>query len=92
MGAKERDPTQYWIDCEERSSLPDLTFRLGGHDFVLGPEDYIFDADGECMSSLMTNGFPPGELMGVIGTVFLRKWYSIFDFGDDSISFARAKQ
>ena len=92
MGVTRGPDAQYTIACEKRASLPDPSFTLSGYDFVIGPEDYIFEIDGGYMSALMTNHFPPGGPLAVSGYAFLRKWYSVFDLGDNSISLAEAKQ
>lgn len=93
MGAT-RDPNgQYSIACEKRDSLPDLSFTLSGHNFTIGPEDYVFDYRGHCISALMSVDMPPpAGPFAVLGTVFLRKWYSVFDLGTDTIGFAQPKR
>ncbi|KAM3083270.1 aspartic proteinase precursor [Clarireedia jacksonii] len=53
MGAKKSYNGQYTVDCNKRDSLPDLTFTLSGHDFTIGPYDYILEVQGSCISSFM---------------------------------------
>jgi saccharopepsin len=95
MGATRQSEGQYSIECEKQESLPELTFTLGGHDFSIGPEDYVFDYGGGCISAIFGRDAPPldGPMgpFALLGTVFLRKWYSVFDLGRQTISFARAK-
>jgi len=92
MGATRHSNGQYSIECEKRKDLPDLIFTLGGHNFSIGPEDYVFDYEGACISVFFGNDYPPpGGPFAVLGTVFLRKWYSVFDLSTDTISLARAK-
>lgn len=84
---------QYDIDCGKRASLPNLTFTFSGHNFTIEPDDYIFEDGGSCISSLMSvDMHPPAGPFAVIGTVFLRKWYSVFDMRDGTIGFAQAKR
>lgn len=48
--------------------------------YNIGPEEYVFDHEDFCMSVFFGNDFPPpGGPFAVLGTVFLRKWYSLFD-------------
>ncbi|MCJ1393386.1 Vacuolar protease A [Xylographa bjoerkii] len=94
MGATRHSDGQYTIECDRRKGLPDLAFTFSGHDFTIGPEDYIFDFEGGCVSALMSVDMPPGQQAGpfaIIGTVFFRKWYSVFDFGTNTLGLAKAK-
>ncbi len=92
MGAT-RDPNgHYFIECEARAHLPDVTFTLGGHNFSIGPEDYVFNLEDSCISFFFGDDrHSPSCSLAIFGTVFLRKWYSVFDFGTNTISFAKAK-
>jgi saccharopepsin len=93
MGATLHPDGRYSINCSARKNLPDITFTLAGHNFSIGPEDYVFEYEGFCISVFFGNDFPPpGGPFAVLGTAFLRKWYSVFDVGANTISFARAKQ
>lgn len=53
IGAKKGWNGQYSVDCAKRDSLPDLTFTLSGHDFSIGPYDYILEVSGSCISTFM---------------------------------------
>lgn len=92
MGATRHTNGQYSIACDARSRLPDITFTFAGHNFSIGPEEYVFDYEGYCISTFFANDYPPpGGPFAVIGRVFLRKWFSVFDLDAKTISFARAK-
>lgn len=94
MGAtRHGDGSGQWdIACEARKHLPDVTFTLAGHNFSIGPKDYVFENEGFCISAFFGNGpSRPNRHFAVLGTVFLRKWYSVFDLGAKTISFAKAK-
>lgn len=81
------------INCSARKYLPDITLTLAGHDFSIGPNDYILGYENSCISAFFGyDNLPPGGPFAVLGTIFLRKWYSVFDVGANTISFARAKQ
>jgi hypothetical protein len=93
MGATRHSNGQYSIQCEARNHLPDVSFTLAGHNFSIGPEDYVFQYEGHCISAFFSNDYPPpGGPFAVIGRVFLRKWYSVFDLGTNTISLAKAEQ
>lgn len=57
IGAKKGWNGQYTVDCAKRDSLPDLTFTLSGHDFAIGPYDYILEVQDSCISTFMVSFF-----------------------------------
>jgi len=92
IGAKKSYNGQYTVECNKRDSLPDLTFTLTGHNFTIGPYDYILEVQGSCISSFMGMDFPePVGPLAILGDAFLRKWYSVYDLGTNSVGLAKAK-
>ena len=91
MEAKRGPYGQYTIECAKREFLPDLVFTLSGHEFPIGPYDYVFEIGGTCMSALMSADYPLGGPTAVLGYVFLRKWYSVYDISNKSISLGKAR-
>jgi len=92
IGAKKGYNGQYSVECEKRDSLPDLTFTLSGHDFSIGPYDYILEVQGSCISTFMGMDFPePVGPLAILGDAFLRKWYSVYDLGKNTVGLAKAK-
>jgi len=92
IGAKKSFNGQYTVECSKRDSLPDLTFTLTGHNFTIGPYDYILEVQGSCISAFMGMDFPePAGPLAILGDAFLRRWYSVYDLGTDSVGLAKAK-
>ncbi|KAF2753601.1 Asp-domain-containing protein [Pseudovirgaria hyperparasitica] len=92
IGAKKSFNGQYTIECNKRDSLPDLTFTLTGHNFTITAYDYILEVQGSCISSFMGMDIPePAGPLAILGDSFLRKWYSIYDLGSNSVGLAKAK-
>ncbi|RMZ85494.1 hypothetical protein DV737_g858, partial [Chaetothyriales sp. CBS 132003] len=92
IGARKGFNGQYMVDCRKRDSLPDLAFTLSGHDFTIGAYDYVLDVQGSCMSAFMAMDFPePVGPLAILGDVFLRRWYSVYDLGNDSVGLGKAK-
>ncbi|KAI5842576.1 aspartic peptidase domain-containing protein [Morchella snyderi] len=92
IGAKKGWNGQYSVECGRRDSLPDLTFTLTGHDFTIGPYDYILEVQGSCISAFMGMDFPePVGPLAILGDAFLRRWYSVYDLGDNTVGLAKSK-
>lgn len=92
IGAKKGFNGQYSVECNKRDSLPDLTFTLSGHNFTIGPFDYILEVSGSCISAFMGMDFPePVGPLAILGDAFLRRWYSVYDLGKNSVALAEAK-
>lgn len=92
IGAKKGFNGQYTVDCAKRDSLPDVTFKLSGHDFPIGPNDYILEVQGSCISTFMGMDFPaPVGPLAILGDAFLRRYYSIYDLGKGTVGLAKAK-
>ncbi|KAF2477932.1 aspartyl proteinase [Lindgomyces ingoldianus] len=92
IGAKKSFNGQYTVECDKRDGLPDLTFTLTGHNFTIGPYDYILEVQGSCISAFMGMDFPePVGPLAILGDAFLRKWYSVYDVGSSSVGLAKAK-
>jgi len=92
IGAKKGYNGQYTVECEKRDSLPDLTFTLTGHNFTIGPYDYILEVQGTCISAFMGMDFPaPVGPLAILGDAFLRRWYSVYNMGDNTVGLAKSK-
>jgi len=93
IGAKKGFNGQYTIECDKRDSLPDASFTLSGYNFTIGPYDYILEVQGSCISSFMGMDIPePAGPLAILGDAFLRKWYSVYDLGNNSVGLAKAKK
>ena len=93
MGAKKSWNGQYTVDCAERDILPDLTFALTGYNFSITAHDYILEIqEGSCISAIMGLDIPaPAGPLAILGDAFLRKWYSVYDVGNNAVGLATAQ-
>lgn len=64
IGAKKGFNGQYSVDCKKRDELPDMSFTLTGHNFTIGPYDYILEVQGSCISSFFGTSY--GSLLSRI--------------------------
>lgn len=84
---------EYMIDCLKKASLPDLDIMFGGGaKFMFKADDYVLSVSGQCLFAFMGIDLPPqlGE-MWILGDVFMRKYYSVFDYGQKRVGFAPVK-
>jgi len=87
------NPNEYTIDCSKVSSLPDLTFTIGGVDFTLKGEDYVINVQNvECLFGFTGIDMPaPVGPLWIAGDIFIRKYYTVFDGANLRLGFAPAK-
>lgn len=93
IGATELLPGRYTVACSAVSSLPQIHLTLGGKKFVLDGADYIVnDMDVECILGVMSLDMPAriGDIY-IMGDVFLRKVYTVFDVQNKRLQMAYAK-
>ncbi|KAJ7068318.1 endopeptidase [Mycena amicta] len=92
IGATKSWNGQYTVDCAKVPTLPDLAFYFGGQPYTLKGSDYILEVQGTCMSSFtgMDINLPGGSLW-IVGDVFLRKYFTVYDLGRNAVGFATSK-
>ncbi|GAA6037406.1 hypothetical protein JCM8097_008553 [Rhodosporidiobolus ruineniae] len=92
IGAKKGWNGQYTVECSTVDSLPPLTFYFGGKPYQLDAKDYILEVQGTCMSSFQGLDIPePVGPVWIIGDVFLRKFYTVYDKGRNAVGFAKSR-
>lgn len=82
---------EYIIDCKKKSSLPELKITLGGKDFSLSADDYVMTVSSMCLFAFIGIDVPaPRGPLWIMGDIFMRKYYSVFDYGNKKMQFAVA--
>lgn len=91
-GAKKSPQGNTWIiPCDMIDSLPDIAFQFNGKQFIIKPEQYVIKAGGQCLSGFMGMDIPaPAGPIWIIGDIFLRAYYSVYDFGKSRVGLATA--
>jgi saccharopepsin len=92
IGATKSWNGQYQVDCAKVPDLPDLTFYFNGKPYPLKGTDYILEVQGTCISSFTGLDINlPGGSLWIIGDVFLRRYFTVYDLGRDAVGFAESK-
>jgi len=82
---------EWTIDCSKAAGLPDLDITIGGKNFPLKGSDYILNVSGQCLLGMMGMDLSREGLSLILGDVFIRKYYTVFDQGNARVGFAPAK-
>jgi hypothetical protein len=87
------NPKEYTVPCSSIPTMPDITFNIGGIPYTLTPTDYTISDEGViCLFAMAGIDIPaPAGPLWILGDVFMRKFYTVFDAGNKRVGFAPAK-
>jgi len=81
---------EWTVDCS--ATLPDITFTIAGKAYTFTKAEYTISSGGTCLFAMMGIDIPaPNGPLWILGDVFMRKYYTVFDWGNKQLGFATAK-
>lgn len=87
VGATKSIIGQYTIDCAKVPNLPDLEFNINGKPWAVPGKNLVMQSGGTCLFAMMGMDIPKGP-QWILGDVFMRKFYTVFDYGNARVGFA----
>jgi len=85
-----------FVNCETINTLPNIAFTVAGTQLPLTPADYVVQITTDnttlCLLGIIGIQLPPsfGDFW-IMGDVFIGKYYTIFDYGNQRVGFALAQ-
>ncbi|XP_014274641.1 lysosomal aspartic protease [Halyomorpha halys] len=80
------------VDCGRIYSLPAVSFTIDGHDYQLEAKDYVLKMEEKSKTICVVGFLDTAQDVVILGDVFLGTFYSIFNIGQNTVTFADLKK
>jgi len=93
VGARRMPTGQYVINCDKIDDMPDISFTIDGRKYTLTGKDTVMKSGAMCLFAFMElNLKGPTSPKWILGDVFMRKYYTMFDLENELVGFAELKK
>jgi Eukaryotic aspartyl protease len=90
VGATANIMGEYTVDCSLADTIPDVVLTIGGKEYTIPGTKTFIQAQGTCLFAFMGMDFPAPGPQWILGDVFMREYYTVFNYVDETIGFAKA--
>lgn len=90
IGATATITGQFTVDCDSLDLIPDMAWTIAGKDYIVKGKDLVLQSGGMCLLALMGMDFPAPGPQWILGDVFMRAYYTVFDYEGQRVGFAKA--
>ncbi|KAL6458909.1 hypothetical protein MHYP_G00323810 [Metynnis hypsauchen] len=88
LGAEQDENGDYIVSCSSVQSMPSVTFTLNGYAFSIPASSFVTQSYYGCQTGFSGGDFGT-SFSWILGDVFIRNWYTIFNRQTSSVGLAQ---